>query len=372
MFQRVGAAGRGAFVLVILAAACGGPADDSSGPAAFRGGAGVGGVSVPVGDGGAVSSGSVMAASGSTPTVGAGSGGQSGGPSAAMSSAGNTSAAGAMGGAAGSTLSVDAGMHEAAGTGGSAATAGAGGSIGAGGSVAMGSTFHVFLLLGQSNMAGYPKANEADKVKDERIKVLGYDDCAATGRQQDKWDVAVPPLHECWNGALGPGDYFAKTLIEKLPAGDTIGLVPCAISGEKIETFLKVGGSKYQWILSRAKLAQQAGGVIDGLLFHQGESNNGDPTWPGKVNTLVTDLRTDLGIGEVPFLAGELAYDGGCAGHNKLVNMLPATVSHAYVVSASGLALDPADTQWHLHFGHDPQVMFGQRYAAKMIEALGL
>jgi hypothetical protein len=219
-------------------------------------------------------------------------------------------------------------------------------------------------------MAGYPKAQAADKVENTRIKVLGYDDCAATGRKTNQWDVAAPPLHECWNGAIGPGDYFSKTLIDELPAGDTIGLVPCAISGEKIETFLKNGGTKYDWIVQRAKLAQQAGGVIEGILFHQGESNNGDTSWPGKVNTLITDLRNDLGIGDVPFLAGELAYDGGCAGHNTLVNMLPSVVSNAYVVSASGLALDPADTQWHLHFGHDPQVMFGQRYAQKMMEAL--
>lgn len=159
-------------------------------------------------------------------------------------------------------------------------------------------------------------------------------------------------------------------MIDKLPATDTIGLVPCAISGEKIETFLKSGGTKYAWIIQRAKLAQQAGGVIEGILFHQGESNNGDPSWPGKVNTLIKDLRTDLSLGDVPFLAGELAYDGPGAGHNKLVDMLPAVVTSAYVVSAMGLALDPADTTYHLHFGHDAQVTFGQRYAAKMIEAL--
>ena len=65
-----------------------------------------------------------------------------------------------------------------------------------------------------------------------------------------------------------------------LPAEDTIGVVPCAISGERIETFMKVGGAKYAWIVQRAKLAQQAGGLIEGILFHQGESNNGDPSWP--------------------------------------------------------------------------------------------
>jgi hypothetical protein len=181
--------------------------------------------------------------------------------------------------------------------------------------------------------------------------VLGYDTCAATGRRTDEWALAVPSLHECWNGAIGPADYFAKALLDVLPANDTIGLVPIAISGEKIETFLKAGGSKYAWIVSRAKLAQQAGGVIEGMLFHQGESNNGDGTWPGKVKTLVTDLRSDLGLADVPFLAGELAYEGSCAGHNAQVNKLPDLISNAFVVSASGLALDAGDTTCHVHSG---------------------
>jgi len=236
---------------------------------------------------------------------------------------------------------------------------------------ATGSTFHVFLLLGQSNMAGYPKAQPADRTEDARVLVLGFDTCAATGRQPDVWDIAAPPLHECWNDGLGPADYFAKTLVDVIPAGDTIGLVPCAISGERIETFLKVGGARYDYIVQRARRAQERGGIIEGILFHQGESNSGDPSWPAKVNTLVTDLRTDLGLGPVPFLAGELLYSGGAAGHNTLVNQLPSVVGNAYVISANGLVQDPSDTEWHLHFDHDSEVEFGRRYAAGMIAALG-
>jgi hypothetical protein len=234
-----------------------------------------------------------------------------------------------------------------------------------------GATFHVFLLLGQSNMAGYPKAQQADKVEDPRVKVLGFDDCAATGRQADKWDTAAPPLHECWNGALGPGDYFAKTLLARIPSEDTIGLVPCAISGEKIETFMKSGGSKYNWIIQRAKAAKDAGGVIEGMIFHQGESNSGDSSWPSKVSTFVSDLRKDLGIENAPFIAGELPRDGAAAGHNKLVNQLPTLISKSYVVTAEGLIVDPADTQWNMHFDHDSHVTLGKRYGEKMISALG-
>jgi hypothetical protein len=220
-------------------------------------------------------------------------------------------------------------------------------------------------------MVGYPKAQQEDRVEDPRVKVLGIDGCSATGRQTDVWDTAAPPLHNCWTDSIGPGDYFAKTLIQLLPQDETIGLIPCAINGEKIETFMKVGGTKYSWILQRAKLAQQTGGVIEGMLFHQGESNNGDGTWPGKVNTLVTDLRTDLGIGNVPFIAGELLYSGGCAGHNTLINQLPSVVSNAYVVSASGLLVDPLDTDWKLHFGRDAQITLGKRYAEKLLTAFG-
>jgi len=202
--------------------------------------------------------------------------------------------------------------------------------------------------------------------------VLGFDNCAATARQTDKWDVAVPPLHECFQGAIGPGDWFAKTILAKYPAGDTISLVPCAISGEKIETFQKVGGAKYSWIINRAKMAQQAGGVIDGILFHQGESNSGDSTWPGKVSTLVKDLKADLGLKDVPFLAGELLYSGSCAGHNTQIAKLPGLITNASVISAKDLVVDPADTAYKLHFGHDSTVTFGKRYAEQMIKSLGL
>ncbi len=231
--------------------------------------------------------------------------------------------------------------------------------------------FHCFLLLGQSNMAGYAKTQAADKVEDPRVLVLGYDNNAALGRVTDQWDVACPPLHPAWLDAIGPGDWFGKTMIQKVPEGDTIGLIPCAISGEKIETFMKSGGTKYNWIVNRAKLAQQKGGVIDGIIFHQGESNSGDSTWPGKVKTLVDDLRKDLNLGNVPFIAGELLYSGGCAGHNTLVNKLPSLITNCSVVSADGLVVDSSDTQYRLHFSHDSSVTLGKRYAEKMTQMLG-
>jgi hypothetical protein len=228
--------------------------------------------------------------------------------------------------------------------------------------------FHVFLLLGQSNMAGYEQALDEDRNADPRILALGFDDCPAAGRSEGTWNVAIPPLHECWNGALGPGDTFARVMLETYPEGDTIGLVPSALSGKPVETFMPgLPDSRYDWIVSRARAALDAGGVIEAILYHQGESNCGQDDWPDKVAAFVGDLRSDLGIGDsVPFLAGELLYSGDCARHNALVRQLPDKLPNAHVVTAEGLDMAEGDP-WRVHFSRDAEIELGRRYAGLLI-----
>jgi len=249
---------------------------------------------------------------------------------------------------------------------------------GAAGAAGAESKFLVFLLLGQSNMEGAPQPQAQDREQDPRIKVLAYEDCTGVNREYGKWYTAYPPLHSC-DAGVGPGDYFAKTLIESLPDDYTIGLVPCAVNGAPIDLFRK-GVARtgydlppdnhwetgYEWIISRAREAQETG-VIRGILFHQGESNSGQSDWVGKVAGLVNDLRTDLALGEVPFLAGELYYDGCCMAHNTLVHELATTIPNAFVVSASGL--NGTD---QYHFDLAGQRELGTRYGEKMQEVLAL
>jgi hypothetical protein len=354
----------------------------NAGTGGATGGTGASGSAGSASTGGSGSTAGAGAAGGSSGSGGAGSAnggsggaagaGAVGGSGAGGDSGGAASGSSGIGGAAGVAGTGSGGAGEANGGASGAGSSGTGGgSAGKGGSGGASNTFHVFLLFGQSNMAGYARANDADKMEDPRIQVLGFDGCAATGRASDQWDIAVPPLHECGPGAVGPGDWFSKTLIQKLPQGDTIGLVPCALSGQAISVFSK-GTDKYTWMVNRVKKAQQMGGVVDGMLFHQGESDCGNSGWPAKVKQLVTDLRTDLQLGDIPFLAGELPHSSACNNHNPLVNQLPAMITNAHVISAQGLNLDPADTQWNMHFGHDDTVELGKRYEAKLAELLGL
>lgn len=47
----------------------------------------------------------------------------------------------------------------------------------------------------------------------------------------------------------------------------------------------------YDWMVERARLAQDAGGVIEGMIFHQGETDNGQDVWVDKVRDMVDPQR---------------------------------------------------------------------------------
>lgn len=227
-------------------------------------------------------------------------------------------------------------------------------------------------------MEGVPKPEAQDQAGHPRLFVLAYDG-KCHNRTYNRWAPAFAPLHHCWAG-VGPGDWFARTMADAWPNAK-IGIVPAAISGVDIDIFRKGVVSKrrkefqippdnhyqsaYDMLVERARLAQQSG-TIRGIIFHQGESDNGDGEWVDKVKEIVGDLRQDLHLGEdVPFLAGELPFDACCGGHNELVRQLPNAVPGAYVVSARDLTIMD-----QYHFDLASQRELGRRYAALMLELI--
>lgn len=219
----------------------------------------------------------------------AGSGGGAGGPSSGtggnpMSPSGGASAAGTAGTGGMPGTAGTSGAGGSGGTGGNA-TAGGGGGGGAGGSGGSGSgapVFHIFMLMGQSNMVGVARAEESDKNTDSRLLVWG-----GCNQPDGQWNTATPPLSDCpgqsginLSNVVDPGIWFAKTLLEKLPTGHTIGLVGTAESGESINTFVS-GGEHHEMILDKIAAVKGAENArFAGIIFHQGESDNTSPTWP--------------------------------------------------------------------------------------------
>lgn len=242
--------------------------------------------------------------------------------------------------------------------------------------------WQIYLLFGQSNMAGGGAIEAQDKVVHPRVKVLAYDNCSGLGRTFNQWYPATPPMHECYNG-VGPADMFSRVVADSFPQ-DTIGLVPCAISGVNLDFFVKgVVSSRrgefrippdnkatgaYTYMVERLKIAKQKG-TVRGILFHQGEadwSSADRAVWVDKVKGIVDSLKKDVGFGDVPFLAGELRQDGCCGAHNTLVAQLPSRIANAHVISSKGLST-VSDSY---HFNTAGYREFGRRYAAPMIAEL--
>ena len=255
----------------------------------------------------------------------------------------------------------------------------------------------IFLCFGQSNMEGNAAVEAQDKSGvPDRMKnmVVAKGDVEHYGQARYTWRKADPPLARFTTG-LTPADYFGRAMLENLPSDQRIGIVMVAIGGASIEAFEKdkceaycnksdhadwykaylkeYDNNPYKILVEAAKEAQKSG-VIKGILLHQGETNNTDPTWPETVKKIYNDLLTDLNLQaeKCPLLAGEMLRqeEGGiCFGHNSVIAKLPDVIPTSYVISSEGCKGNGVDG---FHFCAEGYRIIGKRYADKMLRLMGI
>lgn len=223
------------------------------------------------------------------------------------------------------------------------------------------SNFHLYLLIGQSNMAGRGEVDGESKKENPQIWMLD---------SNNRWVVATDPVHFDKPSivGVGPAINFAKEMV-----GDSkrvkIGLIPCALGGSPIkvwgpgEVYLKTF-HPYDDAIARTKLAMQKG-VLNGILWHQGESDNDSVhalIYMSKLKVLIERLRKELNQPALPFVAGEIGYFNKDNFINPVIDQLPHHVANTAVVSAKGLT-DKGD---QLHFNTESARELGKRYADAM------
>ena len=100
---------------------------------------------------------------------------------------------------------------------------------------------------------------------------------------EDEWELAKNPLNrystirkELGMQKLNPGYTFSKTMLATAK-GISIGLVVNAKGGTSIKAW-SAGSKFYMEALRRTKIARRTG-VLKGILWHQGESDSGDPRY---------------------------------------------------------------------------------------------
>lgn len=225
--------------------------------------------------------------------------------------------------------------------------------------------FHLYLLIGQSNMAGRGKVDAESAKSDPRVLMLN---------KQLLWVPAVDPLHfDKAAAGVGPGLAFGKRMAAALPKV-RIGLIPCAVGGTSIKVWAPGAvdpGTKthpYDDMLARARTALGAG-VLKGIIWHQGEANRAEAqTYGASLTELVARLRQDLAAPQVSFVAGELpSFAPENAEITKAFNLalhaIKPPIPHFAVVSAAGLG-HKGDK---LHFDSASARLLGGLYAEAML-----
>ncbi len=232
--------------------------------------------------------------------------------------------------------------------------------------------FHLFLLAGQSNMAGRGKLDDAARKPDPRILSLG---------KGGEWQPAVDPLH--WDkpaAGTGIGKPFAEIVAAKNPA-ITIGLIPAACGGSPIASwapgqfFSQTKSHPYDDAIARAKRAMKDG-TLKAILWHQGESDSDPKAAPAhekQLTELIARFRAELNAPDLPFIIGQLGRFPAkpWSEHREAVDAahraVAAKVKNVRYVAAEGLTSIGDD----LHFDTPSLRTFAKGYADAYMQIAG-
>jgi hypothetical protein len=223
---------------------------------------------------------------------------------------------------------------------------------------------HLFLLAGQSNMAGRGDIADQDRTPHERVWMFN---------RANRWIPAVEPMHfDKPIAAVGPGRAFGIAIAEANPSAH-VGLIPTAVGGSPITSwepaalYKETGAYPWDDAIRRVKAAMPQGD-LQGILWHQGESDGTDaaaPLYEARLRSLIARFRAEFGNPTLPFIIGQLGrfeakpwvagYQQVDAAHQRVAADTPNVV----FVSSDGLS-DKGD---QLHFSANAARELGRRYA---------
>ena len=225
--------------------------------------------------------------------------------------------------------------------------------------------FHLYLLMGQSNMAGRGQLDKESGTTDPRVLMFA---------RELNWKPASDPLHfDKPFAGVGPGLAFGKQMAAANPRM-RIGLIPCAVGGTSIQAWAPGAEDQaththpYDDMLKRVREAQKMG-VLKGVLWHQGEADRAaSATYGQSLASLIARLRREFDAPNLPFVAGELGTFNSenladTEKFNAGLQALTNTLKGCACVSSRGLK-DRGD---HLHFNAESARILGQRYAEAML-----
>jgi hypothetical protein len=220
----------------------------------------------------------------------------------------------------------------------------------------------VFIMAGQSNMAGRGWVEAQDTVPDKRIFAIDSD---------GKLLYAKEPLNlfEPSYAGLDCGVSFARSLLKEIQAKINVVVIHTAVGGSNIRQWIDDSSHRNVKLLSNFKdkvaIAKKYG-TIKGIIWHQGEADANAkriPLYEKNLGTLFTTFRSIVGNDKLPIIMGELGAFSkdpqGFEAINKIIRSYHQIDIYSSFIKTSDL-MHKGDS---LHFNSAGQRTMGERYA---------
>lgn len=248
--------------------------------------------------------------------------------------------------------------------------------------------YDIFLLIGQSNMAGRGIVSAGDCGPEKDVYIFTSDDETVIYGAQPLYNVESTIRKSIKQQKFNLAGPFAAAVAKA--TGRKVLIVLNARGETQIEAWLKGGSagnytaaddedkqgkaipSPYDEAVRRA-LAAKKYGTLRGVIWHQGEGNANEgqvPYYMAKLKQLASDLRTDLGMtsSQLPFIVGELNYAYAWAGNlNPVLNSVVTEIPNSACASAESCGANDDN----VHFSTQGLTLLGERYAQKYLQLAG-
>ncbi len=225
----------------------------------------------------------------------------------------------------------------------------------------------VFMLAGQSNMAGRGLVAAEDTLPSERILSI---------TSRGELIYAKEPLHfyEPSRTGLDGGLSFGKELILHIPDSIAVLLIPTAVGGTSVSQWLNDSTHRTVRLLSNFKDKLAIGklhGEIKGILWHQGEADANPqniPFYKERLTALMARFRNITAQADLPILLGELGSFSLKNAYWQSINEQIRQVSAADKNTAVIHTQDLKGQQDHEHFNAKGQRQLGKRFATQFLQ----
>lgn len=224
--------------------------------------------------------------------------------------------------------------------------------------------YDIYLLIGQSNMAGRGRMLAQDTLKPiDGVWLFGPEGKPVPARNPLNQYSTIGKEYS--KQQICPGTGFSQEMRKRVDRD--ILLVVNARGGTTLDEWMP--GTHYYTEAVNRTLDAKKYGTLKGILWHQGCGDTAPAkvkVYLEKLSRMVASLRKDLGVDEtVPFIAGELArWRPIAAGFNEMIHGISDVIPNSSYVSSEGCSQLKSDRD--PHFGREGQLLIGKRYAKEI------